>query len=166
LSTHIRDRIARKLETLGEDRLYQVLDYVEFLESRYAQRPPPVANPLQRFADGIEDRLRTGGVSAVRVAEAMGLLNRAVGVLGDVATGVAAAGKSVATDLASAASRVGTAPGTTPAGGPGAGTPPTGVAPESAGASAPPAAPASPAPGSMPGGAPGAPSTTSQPGTP
>ncbi len=28
----LRDRILRRLEALPEDRLYQVLDYVEFLE--------------------------------------------------------------------------------------------------------------------------------------
>ncbi len=101
MSQHIRDRIQRKLGALSEDRLYQVLDFVEFLELKYpAAQPAAPANPLQRFADGIEDRLRNGGVSAVRVAEAMGLLNRAVGVLG----GVAAAGlaNSVTTGLRTA----------------------------------------------------------------
>ena len=169
MSSHIRDRIARKLETLGEDRLYQVLDYVEFLESRYAQRPAPVANPFQRFADGIEDRLRTGGVSAVRVAEAMGLLNRAVGVLNDVATGVAAAGKSVATDLASAAARVGTAPGGAPATGstPGTTSGTTSGAPADgmpAGSAAPAAVPSS-APPQPPGGPVAGPPSSPQPGT-
>ena len=139
MSTHLRDRINRKLETLGEERLYQVLDYVEFLESRYAQRPASVANPLQKFADGIEDRLRSGGLSAVRVAEAMGMLNKAVGMLNDVATGVAAAGKSVATDLASAAARVGTPPGGT-AGAQGGGVP----APSPSAAPAPTATPTPP----------------------
>ena len=103
MADHIRDRINRKLATLGEERLYQVLDYVEFLELRYGQpaRDPSPVNPLQRFADGIEDRLRAGGVAASTVSEAMGFLNKAVGVLGDVAT----AGRTVATDLANAAQR-------------------------------------------------------------
>ncbi len=38
MTQHIRDRINRYLDALGEERLYQVLDYVEFLESRYGQR--------------------------------------------------------------------------------------------------------------------------------
>ena len=104
MSDHIRDRINRKLATLGEERLYQVLDYVEFLELRYGQPAanPTPANPLQRFADGVEDRLRAGGLAATTVSEAMGFLNKAVGVLNNVAT----AGKTVATDLASAAQRM------------------------------------------------------------
>jgi hypothetical protein len=54
---------------------------------------------FQRFAEGVEDTLRAGNVSAGTVAEAMGFLGKAMGVL----SGVAAAGKSVASDLASAA---------------------------------------------------------------
>jgi hypothetical protein len=100
MSEHIRERIARRLDALPEERLYQVLDYVEFLESKYAAR---AANDtlLQRFADGVEDTLRTGGVAAGTVAEAMGFLNRAVGVLNDVAT----KGAAVATDVVNAATR-------------------------------------------------------------
>src|SRR5438067_3902125 len=105
MTQHIRERISRKLETLNEERLYQVLDYVEFLESKYATRQNPAPNTFQKFAEGIEDRLRAGRVSASTIAETMGFLNKAVGVL----NGVAAAGKSVATDLANAAQRVGSA---------------------------------------------------------
>ncbi len=112
MADHIRDRINRKLATLGEERLYQVLDYVEFLELRYGQpaRDPSPVNPLQRFTDGIEDRLRAGGVAASTVSEAMGFLNKAVGVLNNVAT----AGRTVATDLATAAQRMAEPPATTP----------------------------------------------------
>ena len=35
----LRERMLRKLETLSEERAYQVLDYIEFLESKYAERP-------------------------------------------------------------------------------------------------------------------------------
>lgn len=99
----LRDRILRRLEALPEDRLYQVLDYVEFLESKYAQRQAPSPNVLQRFAEGVEDTLRAGNLSASTVAEAMGFMSKAMGVL----NGVAAAGKSVASDI------VGTASGST-----------------------------------------------------
>ena len=110
MTDHIRERIARKLSTLGDERLYQVLDYVEFLELRYGQPAAAGAatNPLQRFADGIEDRLRAGGVAASTVSEAMGFLNKAVGVLNDVAT----AGSRVASDFATAAQRMTTTPPT------------------------------------------------------
>jgi hypothetical protein len=97
----LRDRIARRLESLSDERLYQVLDYVEFLESKYATRQAPPQNVFTRFAETVEDRLRAGRVSASTIAETMSLMNRAMGVL----NGVAAAGKSVANDIVGAATR-------------------------------------------------------------
>lgn len=97
----LRDRILRKLDTLPDERGYQFLDYIEFLESRYAQRTAQTPNVLQRFAEGVEDSLRAGRVSATGIAETMGLLNKAMGVL----QGVAAAGKSVASDVMEVAAR-------------------------------------------------------------
>jgi hypothetical protein len=105
MNPYLRDKLIQKLESLSDERGYQVLDYVEFLESRYADRTAAAAtgtNPLGRFADAVEERLRAGKVSASTIAETMGLMNRAMGVL----NGAAAAGKSVANDLMSATSRV------------------------------------------------------------
>jgi hypothetical protein len=104
MNAYLRDKLLQKLDTLSDERGYQVLDYVEFLESKYAERPVSAAagNPLSRFTDAVEERLRAGKVSASTIAETMGLMNRAVGVL----SGAAAAGKSVANDLMSATSRV------------------------------------------------------------
>lgn len=110
---HLRDRILRKLETLGDERAYQILDYAEFLESKYVAPTAPAPSILERFSDGVEGTLRAGKVSATAVAETMSLLNKAMGVLGGVAEagknvassavgvaqGVAAAGKSVASEL-------------------------------------------------------------------
>jgi hypothetical protein len=101
MNQQLRDRILRKMETLSDERGYAVLDYVEFLESKYAERPEPTANVFQRFVDGVEDSLRAGRVSATTIAETMGLLNKAMGVL----AGVAAAGKSVASDVMDVATR-------------------------------------------------------------
>lgn len=114
MNPSLRDRIVRRLENLSDERAYQVLDYVEFLESRYAERQAPAPGIFQRFAEGVEDTLRAGKVSTAAVVETMSLLNKAVGVL----SGVAAAGKSVATDLATAASEAAKAvtPGNPPAG--------------------------------------------------
>lgn len=108
MNQFLRDRILRKLDTLSDDRLYQVLDYVEFLESKYAERQNPATNVLQRFAETVEDRLRAGRVSAATISETMNLMNRAMGVL----SGVAAAGKSVANDIVGAASSLTTSSGT------------------------------------------------------
>lgn len=116
----LKDRILRRLEALPEARLYQVLDYIEFLESKYAARQAPAPNVLQRFAEGIEDTLRAGNVSASTVAEAMGLMSKAMGVL----SGVAAAGASVASDIVGAAKP------------PGAGTKPPARPPDAAASAA------------------------------
>ncbi len=104
MNTYLRDKLLQKLDSLSDERGYQVLDYVDFLESRYAERTTNAAtgNPLSRFADAVEERLRAGKVSASAVAETMGLMNKAMGVL----SGAAAAGKSVANDFMSATSRV------------------------------------------------------------
>lgn len=125
MNPHLRDRIVRKLEELSDERGYQVLDYVEFLESKYAERQNPPATAFSRFSDAVEDTLRSGRVSASRIAGAMEMMNRAKGVL----DGVAAAGRSVATDLASAASRLGqqAAAGMSAAGAPAAGAPAAGA---------------------------------------
>lgn len=106
MNAYLRDKLLQKLDTLSDERGYQVLDYVEFLESKYAERTTPgtaaAGNPLSRFADAVEEKLRAGKVSATAIAETMSLMNKAVGVL----NGAAAAGKSVASDLMSAGSRV------------------------------------------------------------
>ena len=125
MNAYLRDKLLQKLDSLSDERGYQVLDYVEFLESKYAERAAAAAagNPLSRFADAVEERLRAGKVSATAVAETMGLMNKAMGVL----SGAAAAGKSVANDLMSATSRVVDA-ATTAAGTPAAPRPGTGPA--------------------------------------
>ena len=109
MNEFLRDRIVRKLDGLSDERMYQVLDYVEFLESKYAERQASQPNVFQKFAEGVEDRLRAGRVSASTIAETMNLMNRAIGVL----NGVAAAGKSVANDLVGTSARGGGSQGTT-----------------------------------------------------
>src|SRR3954452_11198764 len=106
MNEHLRERIMRKLDTLSDERGYQILDYVEFLESRYAERQQSGATAFMRFTEAVEDRLRAGKVSATTIAEAMGLMNRAAGVL----NGALAAGRSVANDIVSATRNTGTTP--------------------------------------------------------
>ena len=117
MNEYLRDRIVRKMETLSDERLYQVLDFVEFLEAKYAEKPEAAPGIFTRFAEAVEDRLRAGQVSVSTIAETMGMMNKAMGIL----EGVAAAGKSVASDIVGAARQTGrAATGTTS--GPGAGT--------------------------------------------
>lgn len=110
MNEHLRDRIMRKLDTLADERGYQILDYVEFLESRYAERQTSGATAFTRFTEAVEDRLRAGRVSATTIAEAMNLMNRAANVL----NGAVAAGRSVANDIVSA-TRTGASGQTAPA---------------------------------------------------
>lgn len=107
MNPYVRDRITRKLDTLSDERLYQVLDYVEFLEGKYAEKPASAVNVFTRFAEGVEDKLRAGGVAVSTVSETMGFLNKAMGVLNGVAQSTVAVGRDVVTAAKNAADQVG-----------------------------------------------------------
>jgi hypothetical protein len=96
----LRDRLMRKLDLMPDEKLDQVLDYIEFLDSKYAPRNAPAPNTLTRFAEGVESTLRAGKVSASAISGTMSIMNKAVGAINEVA----AAGKSVATGILGAAS--------------------------------------------------------------
>ncbi len=96
----LRDRLMRKLDMLPDDKLNLVLDYIEFLDSKYGPRNAPTPNPLTRFAEGVESTLRAGKVSANAISGTMNIMNKVVGGISEVA----AAGKSVATGLMDVAS--------------------------------------------------------------
>lgn len=118
----LRERLIRKLDTLPEEKIYQILDYIDFLESKYAPKPSAAPNPLKRFAEGVEDTLRAGKMSANVIGGTMNVMNKAVGVVTDVAN----AGKSVATEIAGVVSSVTSSKPQPPQAGPAsAGTPPT-----------------------------------------
>jgi len=110
MNPYVRDRINRKLDTLSDERLYQILDYVEFLESKYAEKSAPVANVFTRFAEGVEDKLRAGGVAVGTVAETMGFLNKAMGVLNGVAQTTMTVAGDVVNAAKTAADQVGAPP--------------------------------------------------------
>jgi hypothetical protein len=112
MNEHLRDRILRKLETLPDERGYQVLDFVEFLESKYAERASPTASTFTRFTEAIEDQLRAGRVSASAIAETVGFMNRAANVLNSALE----TGKSMANELVSSSRSAppSTAPSTAP----------------------------------------------------
>ena len=147
MNESLLQRIERKLAALSDERGYQVLDYVEFLESKYAEKPAQAVNVLQGFADGVADKLRAGGLAVGTVSEAMGFLNKAVGVFSNVAQTT----KNVATDAASVAKSVvdqigaptsgAATPGATTPGAAGAAAPTT---PPDASGPTPPAAPPAP----------------------
>ena len=106
MNEHLRDRILRKLEALSDERGYQVLDYVEFLESRYAEKEAPAASTFTRFTEAIEDKLRASRVSASAIAETIGFMNRAASVLNNALE----TGKSMANELVNTTRSAGSAP--------------------------------------------------------
>ncbi len=118
----LRERLIRKLDTLPEEKIYQILDYIDFLESKYAPKVSAAPNPLKRFAEGVEDTLRAGRMSAGVIGGTMNVMNRAVGVVTDVAN----AGKSVATEIAGVVSSVTSSKPQAPQAGPAS---PTGTTP-------------------------------------
>jgi hypothetical protein len=95
----LRDRLLRKLDTLPDEKAYQVLDYVEFLESKYAVRQAG-APAFQRAAETLEDTLRAGRVPVNIIRGTMD----AVGKAGRLLEKVAAAGKAAVEEAAKKAS--------------------------------------------------------------
>ncbi len=152
MNPYVRDRIARKLDTLSDERLYQVLDYVEFLETKYAEKAASPVNVFQRFAEGVEDKLRAGGLAVSTVSETMGFLNKAMGVLNGVAQSTVAVGRDVVTAAKNAADQVG-APDLGVSGGPASASAPAGgTAPGATGGTQPaPTSPPTSGPGMPPG---------------
>ena len=92
----LRDRLLRNIEALPEDRLYQVLDYVEFLTSKYARdRVQNPSSPLQRFGERLEDGMRLNGVGLAAIRGTM----QAMGAADRVVTDLAQAGRSLLRDV-------------------------------------------------------------------
>jgi hypothetical protein len=91
----LRQRLLRRIESLPDEQIYQVLDYIEFLESKYAGVVAAEASGLQKFAEGLEDKLRRKAVSPSTIREAFQLISAADRVL----SGVSSAGKQILSDL-------------------------------------------------------------------
>ena len=91
----LRQRVLRKIESLPDEQMYQILDYIEFLESKYAAVDAVEASGLQKFAEGLEDKLRRKAVSPSTIREAFQLISAADRVL----SGVSSAGRQILTDL-------------------------------------------------------------------
>ena len=91
----LRQRLLRKIESLPDEQIYQLLDYIEFLESKYSTAELVEASGLQKFAEGLEDKLRKRAVSPATIREAFQLISAADRVL----AGVSSAGKQILADL-------------------------------------------------------------------
>ena len=91
----LRQRLLRRIESLPDEQIYQVLDFIEFLESKYARDLQGEMSGFQKFAEGLEDRLRRNAVSPSTIREAFQLIATADRVLASVAT----AGKQILGEL-------------------------------------------------------------------
>jgi len=94
----LRQRILRRLETLSDERGYQVLDFVEFLESKYAERSAGGGFLTRLFETG-ESTIRAAGVPVKALSGTMGLVDSATKVM----KGVAAAASAVVDEAVKAA---------------------------------------------------------------
>jgi hypothetical protein len=113
----LRQRLLRKIESLPDEQIYQVLDFIEFLESKYSQAPAVGASGLQKFAENLEDKLRRKAVSPSTIREAFQLISAADRVL----SGVSSAGKQILSELGDALEGPGEGPGNRPGGPPAVG---------------------------------------------
>ena len=93
-----RQRLLRKIESLPDEQMYQILDFIEFLESKYATVETVEASGLQKFAEGLEDKLRRKAVSPSTIREAFQLISAADRVVSSVSE----KGKQMLSDLGSA----------------------------------------------------------------
>ena len=87
----------RKIESLPEEQVYQVLDYIEFLESKYAS-PDLEKRPggFQKLGEGIEDRMRKRAFNPSNLREAFQVIAAADRAL----SGVAKAGRELFDEIA------------------------------------------------------------------
>ena len=91
----LRQRLLRRIESLPEAQVYQVLDFIEFLESKYAREAQVEASGLQKLAEGLQDRMRKKAMNPETIREAFQLIAAADRVL----SGVSSAGRQILTDL-------------------------------------------------------------------
>ena len=94
MNEFLQKRILRKLESLPDERAYQVLDFIEFLESRYG-RGAGAASSLQKIAETVQDTLRAGRLPAAAIRGTMDAVKSA----GRVMEGLSAAGKAVVDEV-------------------------------------------------------------------
>lgn len=103
----LKDRILRHLETLPDERGYQVLDYIEFLESKYAERSAP-DNVFTRLTETVENTMRAGKMPLDAIAGTVTFFDGASKVM----RGLASAAQSVVDEAAKVAK--GSKPADTP----------------------------------------------------
>ena len=94
----LKQRISRLLETLDDEKAYQVLDYAEFLTSKYAARAEP-AGLFAKITATVENTMRAGKLPVQAITGTMSLMDSAAKVM----KGLAAAGQAVVEEAVKAA---------------------------------------------------------------
>jgi hypothetical protein len=86
----LKQRISRLLESLDDEKAYQVLDFAEFLTSKYAERSQP-QGLFAKITATVENTMRAGKLPIQAISGTMGLMDSAAKVM----KGLAAAGQAV-----------------------------------------------------------------------
>jgi len=109
MNEHLKDRILRRLEALPDERGYQILDYVEFLESKYAERTTP-DNFFTKITEKVEDTMRAGKVPIDAITGTVGFFDGASKVM----RGMAAAAQAAVDEASKSAQELASRPAQKP----------------------------------------------------
>ena len=94
MNDNLKSKIAGKLDGMTDEMARQLLDYIEFLESKY-HRSVRSPSTVQKIAENIEDKL--GSVSLTDIATKGGA--QVMEAAGKLMDGLAAASRVVAEEL-------------------------------------------------------------------
>jgi hypothetical protein len=94
----LKQRINRMLDAASDERGYQILDYVEFLDSKYAERSQP-DNLFTKITATVESTMRAGKLPVQAISGTMSLMDSAAKVM----KGLVAAGQAVVEEAVKAA---------------------------------------------------------------
>ena len=93
----LRARLLRHIESLPEAQVYQALDFVEFLSSKYARDNLREPGVFQKFSEMLEDKMRGQGLAFGTIKGTLGVM----GAAGRVVSGITEAGRTVIREVES-----------------------------------------------------------------
>jgi len=94
MNENLKTTIVQKLDNMTDETGRQLLDYIEFLESRF-NRSSRERSTLERIAENVEGTLRSNRLGEAAIKGTGGIIDAA----GSVARSVAAAGQAVLDEL-------------------------------------------------------------------
>ena len=101
MNEHLKQRINRHLDDLDDARGYQLLDFIEFMQSKYGARAGR-RGLFTTLTETAEDTMRAAGVPLKAISGTMGVVESA----GKVMRGVAAAAQAVVDEAVKAGNTV------------------------------------------------------------